>query len=76
MRGTDLAGISRRRDVCTTSRDQTARPVPNLDARDFTAVEPNQFWVSAVRPRAGFLYLAIVRDAFSYRIVGRAMAWI
>jgi hypothetical protein len=52
----------------------TASTDPN--ARDFTTAKPNRFWGSDVRTRAGFLDLAIVRDAFSHRIVGRAMAWI
>jgi hypothetical protein len=76
MRDTDLAGISQHREVCTTSRDQMVRPVPNLNARDFTAAKPIRFWGSDVRTQARFLDLAIVRDAFGYRIVGRAMAWI
>jgi hypothetical protein len=43
MRDTDLAGISQRREACTTSRNQMVRPVPNLNPHDFTAAKPNRF---------------------------------
>jgi len=44
--------------------------------RDFTATAPNQLWVADITyiPTAlGFLYLAVVLDAFSRRVIGWAM---
>jgi putative transposase len=78
MRQAGLVGASRRRDgVTTTRRDPEARPAPDLVDRDFTATAPNQLWVADITfvPTAnGFLYLAVVLDAWSRKIVGWAMA--
>jgi putative transposase len=78
MRAAGLVGASRRRaGVTTTKRDKEARPAPDLVDRDFTATAPNQLWVADITfvPTAtGFLYLAVVLDAWSRKIVGWAMA--
>ena len=77
MRAAGLAGISRRKGVRTTRRDSRARPAPDLVQRDFTADAPDRLWVADITyiaTWAGFLYLAVVLDAFSRRIVGWAMA--
>jgi putative transposase len=75
MRATGLQGASRRR-WCTTVRDQRARPALDLVERDFTAHGPDKLWVAAITyvpTWAGFLYLAVVLDVWSRRIVGWAM---
>jgi putative transposase len=76
MRAAGLVGASRRRNgVTTTRRDPDARPAPDLVDRDFTATAPNQLWVADITfvPTAnGFLYLAVVLDAWSRKIVGWA----
>ena len=78
MRAAGLVGASRRRNgVTTTRRDPEARPAPDLVDRDFTATAPDQLWVANITfvPTAnGFLYLAVVLDAWSRKIVGWAMA--
>ena len=78
MRAAGLIGASRRRGtIVTTRRDQEARPAPDLVDRDFTAFRPNQLWVADITfvPTAsGFLYLAVVLDAWSRKIVGWSMA--
>jgi putative transposase len=78
MRVAGLVGASRRRNsVTTTRRDPDARPAPDLVDRDFTATAPDQLWVADITfvPTAnGFLYLAVVLDAWSRKIVGWAMA--
>ena len=77
MRAAGIAGVSRRRGIITTRRDRDARPAPDLVDRNFTADRPNQLWVADITyipTAAGFLYLAVVLDAFSRRIVGWAMA--
>ena len=76
MRAAGIVGVSRRRGLTTTRRDRDARPAPDLVDRNFTAERPNQLWVADITyiPTAtGFLYLAVVLDAFSRRIVGWAM---
>jgi putative transposase len=63
--------------VTTTRRDKDARPAPDLVDRDFTAVAPNKLWVADITfvPTAnGFLYLAVVPDAWSRKIVGWSMS--
>jgi hypothetical protein len=77
MRALGLAGVSRRKHPTTTTRDQDARPAPDLVDRNFTAPGPNQLWVADITyipTWAGFLYLAVVLDAWSRRVVGWAMA--
>lgn len=77
MRAAGVVGVSRRRWVCTTQRGPVAEAVPDLVQRDFVATAPNQLWVADityVSTWTGFLYLAVVLDAFSRRIVGWAMA--
>ena len=78
MRGAGLLGASHRHGgPRTTRRDHDARPAPDLVDRNFTASGPNQLWVADiiyVPTAAGFLYLAIVLDAWSRKIVGWSMA--
>jgi transposase InsO family protein len=53
-----------------------ARPAPDLVERNFVAAAPNRLWVADITyipTWAGFLYLAVVLDTFSRRIVGWAM---
>jgi putative transposase len=77
MRRAGLQGASRRKGCWTTRRDRDARPAPDLVERKFVADAPDKLWVADVTyipTWAGFLYLAVVLDAFSRRIVGWAMA--
>jgi putative transposase len=89
MRAAGPAGVSRRRFARTTIRDERVRPAADLVDRVVTATTPDRLWgepSSAIGPRTmasdityiatwtGFLYLAVVLDAFSRKIVGWAMA--
>ena len=77
MAAAGLAGVSRRKRTTTTQRDRDAQPAPDLVARNFTAAAPDQLWVADITyipTWAGFLYLAVVLDAWSRRVVGWAMA--
>src|SRR5690242_1362652 len=78
MRVAGLIGASRRRGgPITTQRNKQARPAPDLVDRDFQAAGPNQLWVADITyvpTMAGFLYLAVVVDVWSRRVVGWAMA--
>ena len=77
MRLNAIRGVSRRRGfVVTTQRDQRQRPAPDLVKREFVADGPNQLWVADmtyVPTWAGFIYLAIVLDVWSRRVVGWAI---
>ena len=71
-----LAGVSRRRFVTTTVKDG-GRQAPDLVERNFAAKAPDRLWVADITyipTWAGFLYLAVVLDAYSRRIVGWSMA--
>jgi putative transposase len=77
MKAAGLAGVSRRRSARTTFRDERVRPASDLVDRNFHADAPDQLWVADITyipTWAGFLYLAVVLDAFSRRIVGWAMS--
>ena len=77
MREAEIRGVSPRKWKRTTLQGKDARPVPDLVDRDFTATGPDQLWVADityVSTWAGFLFLAIVLDVWSRRIVGWAMA--
>ena len=77
MRSVGVAGVSRRRGPRTTRRNAQARPAPDRVERRFEADAPNRLWVADITyvpTLADFLYLAIVLDVFSRRVVGWAMA--
>jgi putative transposase len=77
MRCAHIRGVSRRRGfVVTTQRDERQRPAPDLVKREFKAEAANQLWVADmtyVPTWAGFIYLAVVLDVWSRRIVGWAI---
>ncbi len=76
MKAAALTGVSRRKGTRTAFRDARVRPVNDLVDRNFRADEPNQLWVADITyvpTWAGFIYLSVVLDAFSRRIVGWAM---
>ena len=59
----------------TLDRRKPAVLIPNLLQRQFTVTRPNKAWVTDityVRTWQGWLYLAVVMDLFSRRIVGRS----
>jgi transposase InsO family protein len=60
----------------TTQRAPGVIPAPNLLAQDFTASAPNEKWVSDftyIETRQGWLYLAVVLDLYSRRVIGWSM---
>jgi len=72
-----LRGVSRRKWVTTTIRSAHDRPAPDLVQRRFVATAANQVWVADITyvpTWAGMLYLAVVLDVWSRRVVGWAMA--
>ena len=77
MRCHGIRGVSRRRGfVVTTQRDRRQRPAPDLVKREFKADAANRLWVADmtyVPTWAGFIYLAVVLDVWSRRVVGWAI---
>jgi putative transposase len=77
MRSAGILGVHRRRRHGLTRRDPAATPAPDLVERTFTPPAPDRLWVADItqqRTDEGWLYLAVVLDAFSRRIVGWSMA--
>ena len=77
MRQANICGVSRRKGILTTYRSITDEKAPDLVRRDFSVDKPNKLWVADITyvpTWSGFLYLSVVLDAFSRRVVGWAMA--
>jgi putative transposase len=73
----NIEGIHRRRHGKRRSRIAAGSVAPDLVKRQFVAEAPDQLWVadiSYLRTWEGFLYLAVVIDACTRRVVGWAMA--
>ena len=76
MRSDGLTGKYRRKFRGTTDSDHGLKTVPNLLKQQFHAPRPNRVWASDItqlRTLEGWLYLAIILDLFSRRVVGWAM---
>jgi putative transposase len=61
----------------TTQADPSKQPAPNVLDRDFTATKPNQKWVTDITylpTLAGWVYLAVVIDLFSRKVVGWSLS--
>jgi len=73
------AGIVAKREArfrVMVEHHQTPQAAPDLLDRQFQATAPNQIWVgdmTFIRTQEGWLYLAILLDLFSRRVVGWAM---
>jgi len=77
MREIGLHSRVKRKFVATTDSDHTLKIADNLIGRDFTAASPNRKWtadITYIPTKTGWLYLAVVMDLFSRRIVGWAMS--
>jgi putative transposase len=76
MREYGLQGVHRRRRGGLTRRDAAATPAPDLVQRRFVPPGPDQLWVADITQQhtdQGWLYLAVILDAFSRRVVGWSM---
>ena len=77
MRAGGLVGCHRHRRARTTITDPAHAPAPNLVARDFAAPAPDRLWlgdITYVPTGEDWLYLAVLLDAYSRRVIGWAMA--
>ena len=76
MRKDLLKGCPKRRFIRPVNTPETHPVADNLIKQDFTADRPNQRWASDITQvwtRQGWLYLSVVMDLYSRRIVGWAM---
>ena len=77
MREGNLVARRRRRFRVTTDSRHAFPVAPNVLQRDFTAAAPNETWVTDITflwTKEGWLYLAVILDLFSRRVVGWAMS--
>ena len=75
MRENGLVARQKRRFKRTTDSEHAGPVAPNLLEQDFAAARPDEKWgadISCVWTREGWLYLAVVIDLFSRRVVGEA----
>lgn len=76
LRALGLRGHRPRAWVRTTTPDATLATAPNTLARDFAVTAPDRVWsadITYLPTHEGFLYLAVVLDVGSRRVVGWAM---
>jgi len=77
MKEAGLSARTKRRFVKTTDSKHDFPIAPNLLQRDFSADAPNEVWVGDITyldTREGWLYLAVLIDLYSRRVVGWAMS--
>lgn len=77
MRREGLQAKMRKKWKATTKQNKKAEAAPNHLNQNFVAEAPNQVWVSDITyiaTQEGWLYVAIVLDLFSRKIVGVSMS--
>jgi putative transposase len=77
MRENGITVERTRKFKATTDSDHTFNIAPNLLDRDFKADQPNQKWagdISYIWTREGWLYLAVILDLHSRRVIGWAVS--
>ncbi len=76
MQQEHIWAVHKRKFRVTTDSEHGLPVAENLLARDFTATRPNEKWVSDItyiRTKDGWLYLAVIIDLFSRKVVGWSM---
>lgn len=77
MRDIGLYAHIKRKFIVTTDSNHTLKTAENMLGRNFTAKGPNQKWVADITyipTKQGWLYLAVVMDLYSRKIVGWSMS--
>lgn len=77
MRANGITVERTRKFKATTDSDHTFNIAPNLLNRDFSAAGPNQKWagdISYIWTREGWLYLSVILDLHSRRMIGWAVS--
>ena len=75
MREDNLLCVRKRKFVVTTDSNHQRRIYPNL-ARDMVLTAPDQLWradITYIRLREEFVFLAVILDAWSRRVIGWAL---
>lgn len=77
MRESNLKPVWKRKFVNTTNSKHDLPVAENILNRQFNPAKPNHSWTSDItyiRTRSGWLYLAVVMDLYSRKIIGWAMS--
>jgi len=77
MRINKIRAITKRKYKATTNSSHNKQVAENLLKQNFKASEPNKVWVSDITyiwTKEGWLYLAVILDLFSRRVVGWSMS--
>jgi transposase InsO family protein len=77
MRENTLVSVHKKKYRATTNSNHNLPVAENVLNRDFVADEPNKKWVgdiTYIHTREGWLYLAVVMDLFSRKIIGWSMS--
>ena len=77
MRENDIKVIRTQKYKATTDSNHTFNIAPNLLDQDFSATGPNQKWagdISYIWTSEGWLYLAVILDLYSRRVIGWAIS--
>jgi putative transposase len=75
MREDNLLCVRKRKFVVTTDSNHTRKVYPNL-ARKMVLTAPDQLWradITYIRLREEFVFLAVILDAYSRRVIGWAL---
>ena len=76
MRQSGVSVLRTRQHMVTTDSDHQFKIAPNVLDKDFAADAPNQKWagdISYVWMREGWLYLAVILNLHSWRVIGWAV---
>jgi len=76
MKKEKLIPRARKKFTVTTDLNHNLKISPDLVKRDFNPSKPNMLWVSDltyIRTKAGWLYLCVILDLFSRKVVGWSM---
>ena len=76
MRQNNFVARCRRRFVCTTNSAHCYPTAANVLARHFKPTSPDRAWaadITYVPTRTGWLYLAVILDLYSRRVIGWSM---
>lgn len=77
MRQNAICVVRTHKFKATTDSDHTFNIAPNLLQQDFAASQPNQKWagdITYVWTREGWIYLAVILDLHSRRVIGWAIS--
>jgi transposase InsO family protein len=77
MRDNDIKVVRTRKFKATTDSNHTLNIAPKLLEQDFSADAPNQKWagdISYIWTSEGWLYLAVILDLYSRRVIGWAVS--